>query len=105
MWNAEKVSETVQANKVVIFAKGTKMQPQCGFSNKAMELMNQTGKPYEVVNIFDDPDIRPALIEYSKWPTTPQVFVNGELLGGSDIVEELFKNGELQKKLDVAFAS
>jgi len=105
MWNEEKVAETVNAHKVVIFAKGTKMQPQCGFSMKAMELMNRTGKPYEVVNIFDDPDIRPALVNYSKWPTTPQVFVNGELLGGSDIIEEMMKSGELQKKLDAAFAT
>jgi monothiol glutaredoxin len=104
MWNPEKIQEIVTSNKVVVFAKGTKMQPMCGFSMKAMEILNRTGHPYEVVNIFDDPDIRPSLVQFSSWPTTPQVFVAGELLGGSDIVEELFNNGELKTKLEAAFA-
>jgi monothiol glutaredoxin len=104
MWNTEKIAETVTNNKVVIFAKGTKLQPMCGFSNKAIELMNRTGKPFEVINIFEDENIRPALISYSNWPTTPQVFVGGELLGGSDIVEQMFENGDLAKKIEAAFA-
>ncbi len=105
MWNPEKVDQVVKAHKVVVFAKGTKEMPQCGFSMKAIELLRMTGKPFEVVNIFDDESIRPSLVQYSNWPTTPQVFIDGELVGGSDIVEEMMKSGELQKKLDTAFAA
>lgn len=76
----------------------------CGFSHRAIHVMNLLGKPFEVVNIFDDPSIRPALVEAFEWPTTPQVFVNGELLGGSDIVLEMYESGELQSKVDAAFA-
>ena len=72
----------------------------CGFSHRAIHVMDQIGKPFEVVNIFDDPSIRPALMEYSGWPTTPQVFINGQLIGGSDIVMEMYESGELKKKLD-----
>lgn len=104
-WNTQRIDEIVKNHKVVVFAKGTKMQPMCGFSAHAMDILNRMGRPYEVVNIFDDPNIRPSLIGYSNWPTTPQVFIQGELLGGSDIVEEMLKNGELKKKLDAAFAS
>ncbi len=104
MWNEEKIAEIVRTNKVVVFAKGTKMQPMCGFSAHAMDLLARTGRPFEVVNIFDDPNIRPALVAYSKWPTTPQVFIGGELIGGSDIVEEMLASGELQKKLDAVFS-
>ena len=103
-WTPERIKELVESNKVIVFAKGTKMQPMCGFSARAMDILNSTGKEYEVVNIFDHEDIRPSLVQYSSWPTTPQVFVNGELLGGSDTVLELLQNGELAKKLDAAFA-
>ncbi len=103
MWTADDVKTKVDANKIICFAKGTKDQPMCGFSARAIDVLHQTGKPFEVINIFDDPSIRPALVEFSSWPTTPQVFVNGELLGGSDIVLELAQNGELQKKVETAF--
>ena len=104
MWNKEAVSEAVSSEKIILFAKGTKEQPMCGFSAKAIDILYRTGKPFKVVNIFDDPEIRPALIEFSGWPTTPQIFINGELIGGSDIAEELHNSGELQKKLDAVFA-
>ena len=104
MWNSDKVKEIVDGNKIVIFAKGTKQMPMCGFSMRAIDIMNQIGKPFEVVNIFDDPEIRPSLIAYSQWPTTPQLFVNGELIGGSDIADEMFQNGELKKKVEAAFS-
>jgi monothiol glutaredoxin len=102
--NADQIKNVVAQNKIVVFAKGTKFQPMCGFSAHAMDLLNKTGKPYEVVNIFDEEDTRPNLISFSDWPTTPQVFVGGELIGGSDIVEEMYGNGELQKKIEAAFA-
>lgn len=105
MWNPEEIKKTVAAHKIVIFAKGTKEQPMCGFSHRAIQVVSQLGQPFEVINIFDDPAIRPALIDAYGWPTTPQVFIGGELLGGSDIVLEMAENGELQQKVDAAFAS
>jgi monothiol glutaredoxin len=104
MWNKEKVAEIVKNNKLVVFAKGTREQPQCGFSARAFTVLEMLGKPFEVINIFEDPDIRPSLVEFSQWPTTPQVFLNGELLGGSDIVLEMFEKGDLKKKVDEVFA-
>ena len=105
MWTSEDVKKHVETNKIICFAKGTKDQPMCGFSARAIDVLHQAGKPFEVINIFDDPSIRPALVEFSSWPTTPQVFVNGELIGGSDIVIEEFQSGTLQKKIEAAFAT
>ena len=99
MWTTENIKKLVTENPIVLFAKGTKDQPQCGFSHRAIQVMNQIGQPFEVVNIFDDPSIRPALVEYGGWPTTPQLYVNGELIGGSDIVMEMYESGELQAKV------
>jgi len=102
MWSKGDIQKAVETHPILIFAKGTKEQPMCGFSHRAIAVMAQVGKPFEVVNIFDDASIRPALVEFSSWPTTPQVFVGGELLGGSDIVMEMFESGELQQKVDAA---
>lgn len=99
MWNSEAIKKIVTDNRIVLFAKGTKAQPMCGFSHSAIQVMTQIGEDFEVINIFDDPGIRPALVEFSNWPTTPQLFIGGELIGGSDIVLEMYKNGELQTKL------
>ena len=99
MWNKDKIAEIVAAHPILVFAKGTKEQPMCGFSHRAIQVMQAVGQPFDVVNIFDHPDIRPALVEFSGWPTTPQVFVGGELLGGSDIVLEMYESGELQQKV------
>ena len=100
MWTKEDVAKIVADNKVVCFGKGTKQMPQCGFTMRAIQVLLHCNVPFEVVNIFDDPSIRPALVEFSSWPTTPQVFIDGELIGGSDIVIELYQSGELQKKLE-----
>ncbi|MHC4079400.1 MAG: Grx4 family monothiol glutaredoxin [Planctomycetota bacterium] len=99
MWSKEDIDKVVKENQLVVFAKGTKEQPMCGFSHRAIHVLSLVEKPFEVVNIFDDPSIRPALVDYSGWPTTPQVFINGELIGGSDIVMEMYESGELQKKV------
>ena len=104
MWNVDDIKSKVEQNKILIFAKGTKDQPMCGFSHRAIAVMSQLGRPFEVVDIFSDDSIRPALIEAYGWPTTPQVFVGGELLGGSDIVLEMYESGDLQKKVDEIFA-
>ena len=103
MWTTKEIKEAVAQNKILLFAKGTKDQPMCGFSHRAIQVMAAIGKPFEVVNIFDDPSIRPALVEFSGWPTTPQLFVGGEFIGGSDIALELYNSGELQKKVESAF--
>ena len=99
MWTTDSIKKVVTENSLVLFAKGTKEQPMCGFSHRAIQVMTQLGEPFEVVNIFDDPSLRPALVEFSGWPTTPQLFVNGELIGGSDIVMEMYESGELQTKV------
>ncbi len=103
MWTKEDIEKVVTDNKIVVFGKGTKEQPMCGFTHRAIQIMAQVGKPFEVVNIFDDESIRPALVSYSEWPTTPQLFVAGEFIGGSDTALELYETGELQKKVASAF--
>lgn len=103
-WTADDIKSRVDANKIILFAKGSKNAPMCGFSNRAIQIVASYQKPFEVVNIFDDPSIRPALVSFSQWPTTPQLFVNGELVGGSDITYELHESGELAKKIEAAFA-
>ncbi len=102
MWNSDTVKETVQSDKLVLFAKGTRFQPMCGFSAKAIDILERLGKEFTVVNIFDDESIRPALVSFSNWPTTPQLFVGGELVGGSDIMEEMLNSGDLQAKMEAA---
>jgi monothiol glutaredoxin len=104
-WSPEQIKQIVDSNKIVVFAKGTRHQPMCGFSARAIQILEQLGKPFEVVNIFEDASIRPSLVEAYGWPTTPQVFVSGELLGGSDIALQMYESGELQKKVDAAFAN
>lgn len=99
MFTKDKIQDLVTSKPVVLFAKGSRFQPMCGFSARAIEILDSTGVEFEVVNIFDDESIRPSLIAYSNWPTTPQLFINGELIGGSDIMLEMFEKGELQKKL------
>jgi monothiol glutaredoxin len=80
--------------------KGTPAFPQCGFSGRAVQILEQCGVEFAYVNIFEDPEIRENLKAYSNWPTFPQLFINGALVGGSDIMLEMFQNGELAKLLD-----
>jgi monothiol glutaredoxin len=103
MWSTENIAAKVKDHELVIFAKGSKHAPMCGFSARAIEIVRSYDKPFEVVNIFDDPSIRPALVGFSQWPTTPQVFVDGELIGGSDIVWEQHQSGDLKGLIDQAF--
>ena len=96
----ELIQRDVRDNRVFVYAKGAKNAAMCGFSHRVMEVLNQLGVDYEVRNIFDDPLIRPALVAYSDWPTTPQVFIGGKFVGGCDIVMEMAQSGDLQKLLD-----
>nr|WP_254567760.1 Grx4 family monothiol glutaredoxin [Oscillatoria sp. HE19RPO] len=101
----ERLDNIVNRNKITVFMKGTKLMPQCGFSNNVVQILNTLGVPYETVNVLDDYEIRQGIKEYSNWPTIPQVYVNGEFVGGSDILIELYQSGELQQKVEVALAS
>ena len=93
----ERIKSQLSSSPVVLYMKGTPDFPQCGFSAAAVRALNAVGAKFETVNIFEDPELREALKQYSNWPTYPQLYVNGELIGGSDIIIEMYKSGELQK--------
>jgi monothiol glutaredoxin len=101
----ERLDTLVNQNKILVFMKGTKLMPMCGFSNNVVQILNTLGVPFETVNILDDYEIRQGIKEYSNWPTIPQVYINGEFVGGSDILLELYQKGELQQMVEVALAS
>ena len=101
----EKIDSLVTSNKILVFMKGTKLMPQCGFSNNVAQILNSLGAPYETIDVLSDYDIRQGIKEYSNWPTIPQVYINGEFIGGSDIMIELYQNGKLQEMGEVALAS
>ncbi|MDJ0900238.1 MAG: Grx4 family monothiol glutaredoxin [Xenococcus sp. MO_188.B8] len=100
-----KIDQLVKNNKVLVFMKGSKLMPQCGFSNNVVQILNTLGVPYETVDVLADYEIRQGVKEYSNWPTIPQIYVNGEFLGGSDIAIEMYQSGELQQMIEVALAS
>ncbi len=101
----QRIDELVKTNKVMVFMKGSKLMPQCGFSNTAVQILNSLGVPFETFDVLSDYEIRQGIKEYSNWPTIPQVYINGEFVGGSDILIELYQKGELQELIAVALAS
>jgi monothiol glutaredoxin len=99
----EFIHKTVTENPVVLFMKGTAQFPQCGFSGRAIQLLKQAGaKTLVTVNVLEDEEVRQAIKDYSNWPTIPQLYVNGQFVGGSDILMEMFQSGELQTLLKEA---
>ena len=98
----ERIEEQLNTNPIILYMKGTPDFPQCGFSGQAVAALNAVGKPFSYVNIFEDPEIREGLKVYSNWPTFPQLYVKGELIGGSDIVVEMYHSGELHKVIEEA---
>ena len=100
----DKIREQVTSNRIVLYMKGTPDFPQCGFSAAAVRTLEACGASFAYVNIFEDPELRDALKKYSNWPTYPQLYVKGELVGGSDILTEMFQKGELQALLEEAGA-
>ena len=94
------IKQQIADNPIILYMKGSPQMPQCGFSAKVVQLLKACGKPFASVDILQHPQIRATLPDYADWPTFPQLYVQGELLGGSDIVAELYANGELQQKLD-----
>ena len=96
----EQIKETVAANEVVLFMKGTKTMPQCGFSSRVAGVLNYMGIDYQDINVLEDDAIRQGIKEYSDWPTIPQLYVKGEFVGGCDIVTEMTLSGELDQMFD-----
>ncbi|HXG31030.1 MAG TPA: Grx4 family monothiol glutaredoxin [Thermodesulfobacteriota bacterium] len=92
----KKIRSQIENNKILLYMKGTREMPQCGFSARVVEILNSYEVPYETVDVLSDPELRQALKEYSNWPTFPQLYVNGKLIGGCDICVEMDKNGELE---------
>lgn len=99
----EKIKTELSAGKIVIFMKGTPDSPQCGFSARSVEILKSVGQPFHAVDILANPDIRATLPQISNWPTFPQIFVNGKLIGGCDILTEMYEQGELKPLVDEAF--
>ncbi|MFV0644395.1 MAG: Grx4 family monothiol glutaredoxin [Sphingomonadaceae bacterium] len=95
----QRISDIVSSNDVVLFMKGTPLFPQCGFSSRAVAILDHCGVAYEGVDVLQDMDIRQGIKSYSDWPTIPQLYVKGEFVGGSDIMMEMYEAGELQQLL------
>ena len=93
----ERIDALVKANDVVLFMKGSVLFPQCGFSSRAVAILDHLGVPFETVDVLQDQEVRAGIKEYSDWPTIPQLYVKGEFVGGSDIMMEMFESGELQQ--------
>ena len=94
------IRKQVTSNDVVLFMKGTKQSPQCGFSAKVAQVLANLGVNYKDINVLDDAKVRDGIKSYTNWPTTPQLYVKGEFVGGCDIVREMFQSGELQELLN-----
>ena len=97
-----RISDIVKTNDVVLFMKGTPLFPQCGFSSKAIAILDHLGVAYESVDVLQDQDIRQGIKSFSEWPTIPQLYVKGEFVGGSDIMMEMFEEGELHTLMSEA---
>jgi monothiol glutaredoxin len=100
----ERIKQQVESNPVVIYMKGTPEIPRCGFSQRASQALAATGLPFAYVNVLEDPEIYDNLPRYADWPTFPQIYINGELIGGCDITLELYQNGDLQTLMADAVA-
>ena len=95
-----RIDDIVKSSDVVLFMKGSALFPQCGFSSRAVAILDHLGVQFETVDVLQDPEIRQGIKAYSDWPTIPQLYVKGEFLGGSDIMTEMFEAGELQQLLE-----
>ena len=100
-----RIEALVATSPVFIFMKGSKLMPQCGFSNNVVQIFHSLGVPFETFDVLSAMEIRQGIKEFSNWPTIPQVYLNGEFLGGSDIMIEMYNSGELRETVTVALAS
>ena len=101
----ERIQTLIQSSPIFVFMKGTKLMPQCGFSNNVVQILNALGMSFETFDVLSDMEIRQGIKDYSEWPSIPQVYVKGEFMGGSDILIEMYNNGELKEKLEIELAS
>ena len=101
----EKIQQLIDSNPSMVFMKGTKLMPQCGFSNKVVQILNSLGVEFSTFDVLSDFEIREGIKEYSGWPTIPQVYLKGEFLGGSDILIEMYYSGDLKEKIEIKLAS
>jgi len=97
---SDRIDRLVKNNDIVLFMKGTALFPQCGFSSRAVAILDHLGVAFKTVDVLQDPEIRQGIKDYSDWPTVPQLYVKGEFLGGSDIMMEMFEAGELQRLIE-----
>ena len=100
-----RIETLIGSSPVFIFMKGSKLMPQCGFSNNVVQIFHSLGVPFEIFDVLSDMETRQGIKEFSNWPTIPQVYLNGEFLGGSDIMIEMYNSGELRETVTVALAS
>ena len=100
-----RIESLIGSSPIFVFMKGTKLMPQCGFSNNVVQILNAMGMAFETFDVLSDMEIRQGIKEFSEWPTIPQVYVKGEFIGGSDILIEMYNAGELKEKLEIALAS
>jgi len=100
-----RLEQAIAETPILLFTKGNKMFPRCGFSAAVIDVFQQMAVPFETIDIFEDPDIRPTLIGMTDWPTTPQIFIGGKFVGGGDIVREMFAAGDLQPIVEQALAA
>ena len=100
-----RIEDLINSSPIMVFMKGNKLMPQCGFSNNVVQILNSLGMSFEIFDVLSDMEIRQGIKDYSNWPTIPQVYLKGEFLGGSDILIEMYNSGELREKLEVALAS
>jgi monothiol glutaredoxin len=100
----QRIETLVASSPVVVFMKGNKLMPQCGFSNNVCQILNALAVQFETFDVLSDPEIRQGIKEFSDWPTIPQVYVQGEFMGGSDILIEMYNSGELLEKITIALA-
>jgi monothiol glutaredoxin len=96
---ADRISEEIKSHRVMLYMKGTPQAPMCGFSKTVVDILNHSGAEYGAANVLEDDELRQGIKDFSDWPTIPQLYIDGEFVGGCDITIELFQNGELEKML------
>jgi monothiol glutaredoxin len=98
----ERIESAIRDNKVMIFMKGTRSFPQCGFSAATVQIFEDLNVPFGTIDVLADPELRDSIKQYSNWPTIPQIYINGKFVGGCDIIRELFESGELEPMVKAA---
>ena len=102
MSTLDKIKQQIQNNRIILYMKGSPQFPLCGFSGRAVDILKQCGEEFAYIDVLSEPDIRQTLPQYADWPTFPQLYIEGELVGGSDIMQQMFVSGELQTLLSKA---